>query len=82
MGDEAAVTARNWDHLSQRQRIGIIVAGGIQFALLGAALLDLWRRPTAQVRGRKRRWAAASFINFFGPLAYFAFGRRREDSSS
>jgi hypothetical protein len=71
------VTAKRWDELSRRQQAGIMVAAAIQFALLGAALVDLWRRPRAQVRGSKRWWAAASFVNFVGPLAYFAFGRRR-----
>lgn len=76
------MTAKGWDEVSRRQRIRIVVAGGMQFALLGAALIDLWRRPGARVRGSKRWWVAASFVNFFGPLAYFAFGRRRGDPSS
>jgi len=71
------VAAKRWDELSRRQQVGIIVAGTIQLVLLGAALLDLWRRPRAEVRGSKRWWAAASFVNFIGPLSYFAFGRRR-----
>ncbi len=69
--------AKRWEKLSPRQRGGIVVAGAVQLALLSAALVDLWRRPRAQVRGSKRCWAAASFINFVGPLAYFAFGRKR-----
>jgi hypothetical protein len=40
-------------------------------------LLDLRRRPSTQIRGSKRLWAAAAFVNFVGPLAYFSFGRRR-----
>ena len=76
------MAARKWDDLSRPQRVGIIVGGGVQLLLLGAALVDLWRRPAAGVRGSKRWWAAASFVNFFGPLAYFAFGRRRGDPAS
>ena len=54
-----------------------MAAGGIQPLLAAAALLDLRRRPGDQVRGSKKLWAAAAFMNFVGPLAYFAFGRRR-----
>jgi Phospholipase_D-nuclease N-terminal len=48
-----------------------------QTLLAAAALLDLRRRPSEQVRGSKRLWAVATLVNFVGPLAYFAFGRRR-----
>jgi hypothetical protein len=37
---------------------------------------DLSSRPR-RVDGDKRVWAAASFVSFFGPIAYFAFGRKR-----
>ncbi|HZC98828.1 MAG TPA: PLDc N-terminal domain-containing protein [Actinomycetes bacterium] len=75
------MAAKRWDELSARQQVGVAVAGAIQLGLLSAALVDLWRRPGAQVRGSKRWWAAASFVNFVGPLAYFAFGRRRGQAS-
>jgi hypothetical protein len=68
---------KRWRDLSGRQRAGIVVTGGVQLTLLAAALTDLRRRPAAEVRGDKRLWVAASFVNFAGPLAYFAFGRRR-----
>ncbi|MFD1375365.1 PLD nuclease N-terminal domain-containing protein [Micrococcus antarcticus] len=42
-----------------------------------AALRDLYKRPAEQVKGPKPAWAAASMINFLGPIAYFAFGRRK-----
>jgi hypothetical protein len=44
-----------------------------------AALVDLARRPTEQVRGSKKAWAVAIMaINSMGavPLAYFTHGRR------
>jgi hypothetical protein len=66
---------KRWSELSTRQRTSIMVAGVLQM-LLAAALLDLRRRPGEQVRGSKKLWAAATFVNFVGPLAYFAFGRR------
>jgi hypothetical protein len=60
----------------RRPPASIMVAGVIQVFLAAAALLDLRRRPSDQVRGSKKLWAAAAFVNFVGPLAYFVFGRR------
>jgi hypothetical protein len=68
---------KRWTEASMPQRAGIMGAGAVQLALLGAALSDLAQRPSAEVNGSKRVWAAVSFVNFVGPLAYFAFGRRR-----
>jgi len=67
---------KRWGELSTRQRSWIVVAGVLQVLLAAAALLDLRRRPSDQVRGSKKLWAAAPSVNFVGPLAYFAFGRR------
>jgi hypothetical protein len=66
---------RRWHDLNPGQQRAIVAAGVVQL-LLAAALLDLARRPSEQVRGPKRLWAAAAFVNVVGPLAYFAFGRR------
>jgi Phospholipase_D-nuclease N-terminal len=71
---------QRWKDLSRRQQAAIGAAGLVQLLLLGATLVDLSRRPGAQVRGSKKAWAAAAFVNFVGPLAYFAFGRRRARS--
>lgn len=68
---------RRWQDLSPRQRRGIVVTGVVQIALLLAALRDLRRRPAEQIRGSKRLWSAAVFVNWLGPLAYFLYGRRR-----
>jgi len=68
---------RRWSELSGRQRAGIIVAGVVQASLSVATLVDLRRRPSIQIRGSKGLWTAAAFVNVVGPLAYFAFGRRR-----
>ena len=68
---------KRWSELSGRQRAAIIVAGVVQASLSAATLLDLRRRPSTQLRGSKRLWAVAAFVNFVGPLAYFSFGRRR-----
>jgi hypothetical protein len=68
---------KRWSDLSSGQRRSIIAAGVVQLSLAAAALMDLRRRPSEQVRGSKRLWAAATMVNFVGPLAYFLFGRRR-----
>lgn len=67
---------RNWNDLSPTQRRAIAVAGLVQFALQAFALRDLKRRSDAQVRGSKRLWRLLSFVNYAGPLAYLAVGRK------
>ncbi|HEX5622779.1 MAG TPA: PLD nuclease N-terminal domain-containing protein [Solirubrobacteraceae bacterium] len=68
---------KRWSDLSSEQRVAVSVVGVVQVGLLIAALRDLWRRPADQVNGSKLLWAPVCFINFFGPLAYFRFGRKR-----
>ena len=68
---------KRWSDLSTEQRIGVIALGTFQVSLQIAALVDIRRRPAQQIKGRKATWVAISFINTFGPLAYFKFGRRR-----
>jgi hypothetical protein len=68
---------KRWGELSQRQRGAIVVGGVVQLILLVAALVDLRRRPPDQVNGPKPLWMAISLVNFVGPLAYFALGRKR-----
>ncbi|MFI6498260.1 PLDc N-terminal domain-containing protein [Nonomuraea typhae] len=69
--------SRRWNELTERQRWALGVGSGLQLALLAAALIDLRRRPAAEIRGSKRMWAAIVFVNFAGPLAYFTLARRR-----
>jgi hypothetical protein len=54
-----------------------VLSGAIQLALMIAALVDLWRRPEEEIRGKKLLWTAFSFVNFVGPISYLLFGRRR-----
>ena len=68
---------KSWSDLSSEQQAGIVGVGIVQIALLLAALADIVRRPADQINGPKPAWAAASFINLAGPIAYFAFGRKR-----
>ena len=48
----------------------------VEVVLTTTALVDLARRPAAQVRGPKAAWALASFVQPVGPIAYLALGRR------
>lgn len=69
---------RSWGELSPRQQRVVVGAVVVQWGLAIAALVDLWRRPDEGVRGSKRVWRVAAFVNFAGPLAYFLFGRRKK----
>jgi hypothetical protein len=74
------VARTKWHDLSPRRRRLVVVGGVLDGALKAAALVDLARRPVAEVRGPKAAWAAAiTLINSAGavPIAYFAYGRRR-----
>jgi hypothetical protein len=72
-----AVANKRWSELSAGQRQGIVFSGVVQVVLLVAALADIWRRSEEEIRGNKRLWVLAAFVNFVGPIAYFAFGRKR-----
>jgi hypothetical protein len=74
------VTTRRWSDLSPRSRRLIVVGGVVEGILKVAALVDLARRPSDQVRGSKPVWAAAIVLTgSVGavPLAYLTVGRRR-----
>lgn len=62
--------------LSSKKRNSLIVVAIAELAFKAAAARDIHRRSAEQVRGPKRAWYAALAVNFFGPAAYFAFGRR------
>ncbi len=68
---------KSWNELSVVSRWRIALLGIAQLALQFVALRDLIKRPAAEVRGAKGAWAAASFVNFLGPVAYLACGRMR-----
>jgi phospholipase D-like protein len=70
---------KKWDELPPRTRRLIVAAGVVEGVLKVAALIDLARRPSEQIRGSKAAWAGAvTLINALGavPVAYFAWGRR------
>ena len=68
-----------WNELTPIQQATIAGVGLFQVLLLIAALVDLRRRPAAQINGNKKLWTLAAFINFVGPVAYFVFGRKRSE---
>ena len=67
---------RRWRDLTPAQRWVILGGGAVQVALQAVALWDLRNRSSAELRGSRLWWIAASFVNFLGPLAYFTVGRR------
>lgn len=74
------MAARRWSDLSTRARRVVIAAAAAESVVKSAALIDIKRRPSGEIRGPKWAWAATvAVVNSFGgaPLAYFLFGRRR-----
>ncbi|HEX5511043.1 MAG TPA: PLD nuclease N-terminal domain-containing protein [Actinomycetales bacterium] len=67
---------RRWSDLTQRQKIAVLVLGSVQLSLAATAWADLATRPADKVNGSKAVWAPVIAVNFFGPLAYFRWGRR------
>lgn len=69
---------KKWSDLSPNTQKLIIAGGTVDAALKVAAIVDLVRRPSEQVRGSKAVWATALvLVNSAGllPIGYFAFGR-------
>jgi hypothetical protein len=82
--DYGPVARKRWDELSPRTRRTIVVVGAFEGALKISALVDLARRPAAEIRGSKLRWAIAiTAINSAGavPIGYFVYGRLRPSAT-
>jgi hypothetical protein len=62
-----SMAKNRWSELSAGQRRGVMLSAVVQVTLLIAALVDIWRRPEEEIRGSKRLWTAAAFVNFIGP---------------
>jgi len=73
----SAQTKKQWNDLTPCQRSAVVGAAVVQVTLLTAAQIDITRRSKEQVRGAKLLWRILVFVNFIGPIAYFAIGRRR-----
>jgi hypothetical protein len=67
---------RRWSDLTPGQQRAIIVGGVVEVVVTAVAVADLTGRPSSQVRGSKAAWLLSFVVQPFGPLAYFAFGRR------
>jgi hypothetical protein len=67
---------RRWSELSSREQTVVLTLASVQLSHAATAWADLATRPAASVNGSKARWALIIAINFFGPLAYFRWGRR------
>jgi hypothetical protein len=68
---------KDWSEMTQIQKIGFVVLGILQIALLAVAQWDIHNRPEEEIRGNKWVWTAIAFVNFVGPIAYFLIGRSR-----
>lgn len=70
---------KKWAELDPRTRRLLIAVAAFEGTLKLAALIDLVRRPAAEVRGSKVKWALAiALVNSAGavPITYFVRGRR------
>lgn len=70
---------KKWASLTVTERTPFVLRGVLQVVLLAAALADIYRRPGEEIRGKKWLWSVVALVNFMGigPIAYFAFGRKR-----
>lgn len=73
-----ARAGKHWSELSTRRRVGTVLLTAAQLALTAAAYRDLSKRPAALVNGPKAAWGLAILVNWVGPIAYFAKGRRTD----
>jgi hypothetical protein len=74
------VAKKRWSDLSPSSRRLLLLGGAFEGVLKTAALVDLVRRPSEEVRGSKPLWAGAIvLINSVAavPIAYFVYGRQR-----
>jgi hypothetical protein len=67
---------KKWSDLTPAQQRAIKVGTVLEALLTAAAARDLARRPAEEVRGSRSLWALSFVVQPFGPLAYFAAGRR------
>jgi hypothetical protein len=73
--------ARRWQDLTPRQQTVVLTLGSVQLSLASTAWADLATRSREEVNGSKARWAAIIAISWFGPLAWFRWGRRPRSGS-
>ncbi|WP_344237951.1 hypothetical protein [Kribbella hippodromi] len=74
------MNGKKWADLSPRYRRLIVIGAAAEGVLKVAALVDLARRPAAEVKGPKALWAVViTLVNSVGaaPIAYWMYGRRK-----
>jgi hypothetical protein len=67
---------KKWSDLTPPQKAAVSIGGVLESVITVAALRDLRTRPASGVRGPKVAWLVSFVVQPFGPLAYFAVGRR------
>ena len=67
---------KKWSDLSPAQQKAVIVGAAVELVVTTAALRDLHARPADLVRGPKFLWLLSFVVQPFGPIGYFALGRR------
>ena len=77
MGKKIMGKKKTWKEMPPAARIGTVLVGIAQMALMVAAQRDISKRPAELINGPKVAWRMAAFINFIGPMGYFVFGRKR-----
>ena len=71
---------KRWNDFTPAQQRAIIVAAAAELLVTTAVLVDLVRRPRADVRGAKLLWVVGFVVQPIGPIAYWAIGRRSVSS--
>jgi hypothetical protein len=69
---------QQWSDLNPRVRKLIVAGAAVEGVLKIAALIDIKRRPSEQIRGGKKLWTVGMLLNSAGliPVSYFVVGRR------
>lgn len=70
------MSKKSWADQSSAMKILVVVLAAVEFGLLGAAQWDISRRDPSELRGSKGKWRAVALLNLFGPIWYFARGRK------
>ena len=73
---EIVATKKQWNDFTGGQQAAILAGTAIEVVLTTVSLVDLARRPRAQVRGPKPLWLLGCVVQPIGPIAYLALGRR------
>ena len=68
---------KKWQDMSTAQKTRIVLQPMVHLGLLAAVLMDIRRRAPDRIRGSRRLWTVAAFVQPVGPISYFLFGRKR-----